>query len=366
MPHSAAVDPTPLTAAQAWALALAATRELSWGLRAVSAEVTQWRALAAKIPDAPIRDDALYALAHKRTHADGAALFSVLPARRSADLLRLCVAYETILDFLDNVSERHTEEANGRELHLALIDAIDPDRPLADYYRYHPWDDDGGYLRQLVTSCRQWCAALPSFERVRPHLIREAERTQVLALNHIDDPAERDSALREWAETEFPNEQELTWFELGGAASASLVILALLALGAEQTVSEADLDTTCAVYWPWVSLVAVMLDSFADQAEDRDSGDHSYVAHYECPIRTVDRLCMCVRRAAQGALSLRRGHRHAVIVGCMVAMYLSKDSARSQQMRPSTRKLIRAGGSLCRLLYPILRLWRIAYSQRSS
>ena len=366
MSHAAVVDPTPLTPGQIWALAAAATRELTWGLREVSAEIARWRALATAIPDEPIRDDALYALAHKRAHADGAALFSVLPAERSASLLRLCVAYETILDFLDNVSERHTEEANGRELHLALVDAIDPDRPLADYYRYHPWRDDGGYLKALVTSCRRWCAALPSFESVRPHLLREAERTQVLALNHIDDPDERDKALQEWAHREFPGEHDLTWFELGGAASASLVILALLALGAEQTVSQTDLDTTCAVYWPWVSLVAVMLDSFADQAEDSESGDHSYVTHYGCPIRTVNRLCGCVRRAAQGALRLQDGHRHAVIVACMVAMYLSKDSARTEKMRPATQKLIRAGGSLCRLLHPILRLWRIAYSQRSA
>ena len=366
MPHAAAVDPTPLTPVQVWALICAAMRELTWGLREVSAEIGRWRALATAIPDAPIRDDALYALTHKRAHADGAALFSVLPVQRSLALLRLCVAYETILDFLDNVSERHTEEANGRELHLALIDAIDPDRPLADYYRYHPWQDDGGYLTALVTSCRGWCEALPSFDRVHPHLVREAERTQVLALNHIDDPGERDAALREWAELEFPGERDLTWFELGGAASASLVILALLALGAERTVSETELETTCSVYWPWVSLVAVMLDSFADQADDEESGDHSYVAHYGCPIRTVNRLCTFIGHAARGALRLQGGHRHTVIVACMVAMYLSKDSARVQKLRPSTRKLIRAGGSLARVLHPILRLWRIAYSQRSA
>jgi hypothetical protein len=55
-----------------------------------------------------------------------------------------------------------------------------------------------------------------------------------------------------------------------------------------------------------------------------------------------------------------------VIVGCMVAMYLSKDSARTPAARRATKELVRAGGSLCRLLHPILRLWRVAYSQRSS
>jgi hypothetical protein len=35
-------------------------------------------------------------------------------------------------------------------------------------------------------------------------------------------------------------------------------------------------------------------------------------------------------------------------------------------MRTTTDSFVEAGGSLTRLLLPILRLWRIAYSQRSA
>jgi tetraprenyl-beta-curcumene synthase len=62
---------------------------------------------------------------------------------------------------------------------------------------------------------------------------------------------------------------------------------------------------------------------------------------------------------------LHRGRRHAVLVACVVSMYLSKDSARTEQAREQTGRLVRAGGSLARLLAPVLRLWRIAYAQRS-
>jgi hypothetical protein len=55
-----------------------------------------------------------------------------------------------------------------------------------------------------------------------------------------------------------------------------------------------------------------------------------------------------------------------VIAACMVAMYLSKDSARTPAMRPTTDRLSEAGGSLTRLLLPVLRLWRVAYAQRSA
>jgi tetraprenyl-beta-curcumene synthase len=366
MPLAVPVDPAPLTPAQVRAAVGAAARELAWGLPEVAREIRAWRSLAELIPDRPIRDDALQALERKRTHADGAALFSVLPARRDGELLRLLVAYETILDFLDNVSERHTTEANGRELHLALVEAVEPDRPLSDYYRHHPWRDDGGYLETLVESCRRWCSSLPSFGRVRALVVQEAERMQALALNHLDDPAARDAALERWAEREFPGQRDLRWFELSGAASASLVVLALLTLATRPDVSSREVAETYAVYWPWISLTAVMLDSYADQADDAASGDHSYVAHYPDPQLAVRRLRDCIARATRGARGLSDGDRHAVIVACMVAMYLSKDSAYAPPMRATTQQLLSAGGSLTRLLFPVLRIWRALYGQRTA
>jgi len=344
----------------------ATTREVAWGLHQVTNEMRHWRARAELIPSGPIREDALHALASKRTHADGAALFSILPRRRNRNLLRLLVAYELILDFLDNVSERHRTENNGRELHLALIDAVDPNRTPADYYRHHPWNDDGGYLKALVESCQRRCRALPSFEQIRVVIAREAGRTQVLALNHLSDPDERDAALRHWAALECPDDHALSWYELGGAASASLVVLALLTLAADTGVSAELIETTRQAYWPWMSLVAVMLDSYADQAEDSLSGDHSYVAHYPSRARCVHRLSECIDRAAVGVLSLPRGHKHAVILGSMVAMYLSKDSARAPDMEHDTRALAKAGGSLACLLLPVLRLWRTRYAHRAA
>ena len=89
------------------------------------------------IPDAPIREDALNSIERKRGHTDGAALFWILPRHRDLNLLRLLVAYEIIWDFLDSANERAARAgpANGRQLHLALIEALDPVAPISDYYR---------------------------------------------------------------------------------------------------------------------------------------------------------------------------------------------------------------------------------------
>lgn len=351
-----------------WALLGATSRQLLWGLRAVSREIHVWRQRASTIPDLRIRQDALDALARKRTHLDGAALFWILPRRRNVHLLRVLVAYEITLEFLDNMNERaaHTGQANGRLLHLALAEALNPDAQISDYYRLHPWDDDGGYLRALVERCREQCAYLPSYPQVRELAIREATRAQVLAINHDPSPGDRDAALRKWVTREFNDNGAANWFELSGAATSSLTVHLLLAFAAEPTFDEREVQCACAVYFPWLSLATTMLDSYVDQFDDTANGDHSYIAHYESREIAVRRLGEIVERAGRETRALRNGHHHAVIVACMVAMYLSRDSANTPDLRATTGSLVQAGGSLTKLLLPILRTWRIAYGLRSA
>jgi tetraprenyl-beta-curcumene synthase len=369
MPPAAVADPLPLRPSQLRTLVAATLRELIWGRKAVSSEIRHWRSAAERIPDPRIRADAVDVLTRKRGNTDGAALFWTLVRRRNLGLLRLLVAHELIWDFLDNVSERgaHAGERNGRHLHRAVVESLDPDRPISDYYRYHPWKDDGGYLRALVETCRTCVRHLPSYPLVRSLAIREATRAEVQGLNHETSDARRDRALQAWAAQEFPGQHaEVSWFELTATASAPLVIHVLLALAAEPRSSERDVLDTYAVYFPWVSLATVMLDSYADRADDAAAGAHIYFDHYDNDAHALARLRESIGRSARGALRLPNGERHAVLIACMVAMYLSKASVRTPELRETTHELARAGGSLTRLLLPILRLWRVRYGQQSA
>jgi tetraprenyl-beta-curcumene synthase len=315
-----------------------------------------------------LRVDALDALYRKRGQSDGAALFTILPRSRNRHYLRLLVAYQIIWDYLDSVNERgaHAGVANGRQLHLALFDALDPGGVDRDYYEHSPWYDDGGYLQTLVGTCRECCASLPSYERVRVLVLRDAMRAQVLALNHDTDPEQRDRSLRTWARSEFPGGHDASWWELTGAASAGLATFALLALACEHAPTEREIERTHAAYFPWASAIACMLDSYADQAEDTFNDDHSYLAHYPTQDAAIAGACQLVRRCLYELSKLDNSEKHFVIVCSMVALYLSKDSVRTDQMRPPSDRVALAGGSLSRVLLPALRLWRIAHRLTSS
>lgn len=360
----------PLTRQQCAALARAIHRQLRWGLRGVSSELRAWRRHARTIPDATLRTDALYALDAKRGHTDGAGLFWTLPTRRRPELLRLLVAYDVIYDYVDEVGERAASETgvSDPQLYRALVDALDPTaEPADDYYRSLPWSDDGGYLRALVDRCRDGCRHLPSFEVVQPLLARELARFDVLALNHAADPIERATSLRTWAAREFPDETDMSWFELSAASSSqSIVTLALLALAADPAATPADAEATYAAYYPWWAFCVTMMDSYADQADDRACGAHSYIAHYPTRGVAAARLAEGVERAAERVLRLPHGERHTVLLACMVALYLSKNGAWAADMRGRTNTLRKSGGTLTTTLLPILRAWRILNRQSAA
>ncbi len=297
---------------------------------------------------------------------EGASLFSILPKNRDAQLLKLLVAYQIMWDFLDSASERGAcaGQANGRQLHRALVEALDPEAPISDYYRYHPWKDDGGYLLALVETCRRICAGLPSYRQVRSLMLQGVERCAIQSLNHEPSQSHRDASLKEWVEREFVDEQTLSWFELTAAAGAFMPHV-LLALAAKPYCEQHEVVAVYSAYFPWVSLAISMLDSYVDQVDDAGSEGHSYMSHYASEAVALERLAAIISRIVSDARSLPNGRRHAVLTEGIVAMYLSTDSVNTPAIRGQTRMLARAGGPLTRLLVPVAHIWRATRARRT-
>ena len=334
-------------------------RGLLWGRRATSSELSHWLQRAEAIPDAVTRADALDSLVRKRDNVEGASLFSILPKHRDGRLLMLLVAYQVMWDFLDCVSEHGASagHANGRQLHRALTEALDPEAPISDYYRYHPWKDDGGYLLSLVETCRRICVKLPSYRQVRRVMLDGVERCAIQYLNHETEPRRRAAALKKWAEQESTGEHSLDWFESTAAAGAFMPHV-LLALATEPSCEQHDLAAVQSVYFPWVSLAIAMLDSYVDLTHDAASKDHSYFAYYASETVALERLAEIIRRVITRAACLPNGRRHVVLTEGIVAMYLSTPSVRTPAMHGKRRTLAHASGPLTKLLLVIACAWR--------
>lgn len=309
---------------------------------------------AESIPDPLLREDALVSHRDKGSNSEGLAALAILaPAPRRREVARSLVAYQLMLDYLDCVSERPTEDpfGNGSRLHCAFEVALDPDASHSDYYALAPSGEDDGYLRALIDTCRSPLRTLPSFPAARRSLLRQARLCcESQALNHAQRFVPLEQRLAEWAEgigVEAGVEGELKWWELVGAAAASsLAVGALLALAATPGRTSIDAEAVEAAYFPWASGLNALLDSLVDLDEDPDGASH--LRRYESLEAGAERLGAIASCARERVSRLPRGDWHEAVFAAMGAHYLSQPEAWVGDRRLVSRSVLEGLGPLAR------------------
>ena len=291
----------------------------------------EWRALsdrAQTIPDAALRHDALFSLRTKWGHAEGAAAFATLvPRTHRRRVVRIAIAYQSIVDYLDTTSERRVGDpfANTVRLHRALYAAIALEPPEdGDYYGLHPHREDGGYLAAQIAACREIFASLPSSGAVAAAARRFATLyAEAQGLCHSIEVGIHESDGAERTQLEASRHPQLQWGEVLAAGSSSLPMLVLLALAARPGLSDRDVNRIGAAYYPWVSSLHILLHGLVDQDADRANGQFNQLNHYRSQVEAAERLARIATRARLLVSSLPQGDLHAAILAGMGGYYLA-------------------------------------------
>jgi tetraprenyl-beta-curcumene synthase len=315
-------------------------------------EVRAWRARAREIPDPTLRRLALQAHGEKRANLEGAAAFAAFaqPAGRHA-AVRAVVAYQTMFDYLDYLSEEPSENpiANARRLNLALLTAIAPSEPHHDYYAHRRRGEDGGYLHALIATCRTALTALPSFATIAELARGAGERVAAYqSLNHGDGNGRHDS-FEHWARDSGRAHAQLRWWEIGAAAGSTLDLFALIAAATDPALDRSVATTLDAAYFPWVGALHSLLDSLADRAEDIANGRRGLIAYYRSPDEAADRMATIATEAMRRVGELPGSRSHTLIVAAMTSFYLCDLSQPSSpHARLATPAVLEAMGCLAR------------------
>jgi len=294
-------------------------------------ELREWRRRAEAIPEPGLRRDAVLALQTKGGNAEGLAAFAVLAPRSGRRaVVRAAIAYQTILDYLDTVTERPSQpHAEKLKLNGALEVAVDNRLSLRRYREETRGRDDGEYLIALVEACRESLGRLPSYETAASALRRRARLGgESQAMNH--------SLLLDTDETEITNwarevplgsslEGELQWWEVVAAAASTPAFGALAALAAKPGVSEAEFLATETAYFPRVNLLNTLLDSLVDL--DEDPAQQRHIERYGSPQTAAERLAEITCDARAGLVDLAGAQQHDLILAAMGGYYLAQPAA---------------------------------------
>lgn len=312
-----------------------------------------WQDLAGTIPDAELRKQALASLAKKQFHCEGGAVYAAVSLANRHQLIPLIVAFQTISDYLDNLCDRSTsmDGRDFRQLHCAMLDAVQPDNEPADYYAFHPEKEDGGYLRALVTACRQAIGALPAYGKVKPTVVRLVGLYGDLQVYKHLPHAEREDALFQWWNEHRDEYPDLLWQEFAAATGSTLGVFMLFAAASDPDLTERDAASIADAYFPYLCAEHILLDYLIDQQEDELGGDLNFCSYYSSTAYAAERIRHIANEAARRAADLREPKFHRMVVQGLLALYLSDPKARRQPPVRKARNMLMRGSPLARLFF---------------
>lgn len=305
----------------------------------------QWQRKARAIPDQTLRQQALDSLAGKAFHCQGGAVFAAYPL--NANLLRFIVAYQTMCDYLDNLCDRagSTDGQAFRQLHRALLDALDPARSPVDYYKYYPFKNDGGYLKALVEECRRSLEQAVAYQEVQSQLIKLAEwYSSLQTAKHIH-LEQREQVLCNWAKRQMADYPDLYWQEFAAATGSTLAIFALLRQAFMDNNQQRTYQLIYDAYFPWICSLHILLDYLIDQEEDRQGGDLNFVFYYDGSETVIERFTWLLSSCYQEIAGLPEYQFHRLVVDGLLAMYLSDSKVQLQGYEQLRRYLLNNGST---------------------
>jgi len=338
------------------AVAFAFARYEGAVLPRVRGELEGWRRAAALIPDPALREQALAALTEKAANAEATGVLACLAPRRGrATLIRASTALQVAVDYLDSLGEQPGPDPlrDGLQLHGALAAALAPGAQTGDWYAHHPQREDGGYLEQLVLTCRQAAATLPSAEMILPFARRAIVRCGEGQSHTHAAAGGNDKALRRWASA-LATPPGFEWWEVAAGASSSVAAHALLALAATPKATAPQAELVDAAYFPPIGALTVLLDDLVDRDADRAGGQHNYLDRYPDDDLAADGIEAIAAQAQRSISSLPRATMHGAILSGVLAFYLSSPGAAAADTRIIRNRLLASSGPIVGTLRRIL------------
>jgi len=325
----------------------------------VRAELGRWRAKADGIPDAELRKQALDSMNAKQFHCEGGGVYAAANLEQRHVLIPLIVALQTISDYLDNLCDRSTslDARDFRLLHQSMIDAVTPEAQPRNYYALREEQEDGGYLQALVSQCQTSIALLPSYGKVRRHVVELVQLYADLQVYKHIAHSRREEELLEWWGKHSARYPQLQWNEFAAATGSTLGMFMLFLAATDPRLETEQAESIRDRYFPSICGLHILLDYLIDQAEDREGGDLNFCSYYADERTLNDRMRLMVQAARKAADELPFGHFHRMIVEGLVALYLSDPKVRKQRDVRQTAKLLMKGSPWTRVFFWLNSHW---------
>jgi tetraprenyl-beta-curcumene synthase len=319
----------------------------------VGNQLNFWKEAASRIPDPELRKQATDSISTKQFHCQGGAVYASAHLSMRHVIIPLIVAFQTISDYLDNLCDRSTslDPLDFRQLHQAMLDAVDPAAPLHDYYAYRQERNDADYLNNLVKTCQSCISLLPSYSLVVDRVQELVELyCDLQVYKHIHKDL-REQELHSWWEKHQALCSELKWNEFAAATGSTLGVFMLFLAASHRNYQQEQIESIRDAYFPYIAGLHILLDYLIDQEEDLAGGDLNFCSYYDNRDETIERIAFIVERARTKILCLEHTRFHRMIIEGLLALYLSDPKIKSQTEVKQISKHLMKNSPITRIFF---------------
>ncbi|WP_456277925.1 tetraprenyl-beta-curcumene synthase family protein [Bacillus sp. AK128] len=325
-------------------------------------ELDYWRSRAEKIPNQELKSQALASINSKTFHCEGGAILALLSNHHLESCIKFIVAYQTISDYLDNLCDRSTslDPLDFEALHESMPNALTiGEDQKHDYYRYRSDQDDGSYLKDLVTTCQQVLLELPHYTLIKPFLLELANYYCSLQVHKHVVKDERVPRLEKWFLEYKSDLPEMEWYEFSACSGSTLGIFCLVSYAFHDQLQKDDVLKIRQGYFPYMQGLHILLDYLIDQDEDLEGGDLNFCFYYPNEQVLLKRLSYFLKEADRHIQGIPQESFHRFINRGLLGVYLSDEKVHEQKsVRKMGKQLIKQGGFISYFFYVNGRLYR--------
>jgi tetraprenyl-beta-curcumene synthase len=233
-----------------------------------------------------------------------------------------------------------------------MSDALKVGDPKGDYYRFRKDREDGNYLFDLASTCREVLAGCNHYDQIKEDLFELCRYYCDLQVHKHVVPDERVPRLRNWFDENKANIPAMEWYEFSACSGSTLGIFCLVSYALSNDFEKEDAVQIRNGYFPYIQGLHILLDYLIDQEEDKVGGDLNFCFYYENEKQLFQRLKYFMKEADQHTKKLPHKQFHRLINRGLLGIYLSDEKVRKQQnVRRLANNMIKIGGPISFFFY---------------
>lgn len=269
-------------------------------------------------------------------------IFSLYPNIVSKDALHFIVPFAIISDYLQELITREGpyDATSLNQFFSSIIDAIDINRTIGNYYFYRPYIKDNGYLNELVEECRRQIIKNKQFSLVAQPIKEFAELYSDLQFSKFMREPYRKEMITAWSE-KYNKYTDVLPFEFFAASDSILGITALFTASLSQEITSDEIDKICKAYFPWICGLHKLLDNYVNSNEVKHFDSFNSTDYYETIKDCEERIAFFGIEALKRCETLKHPEFHTGIVEYLLSLYLSDPRALSGIKRLASLNILK-------------------------